>query len=128
MSRYDRMRRSSRVAPRRRMNPWVQLVMLVVALVLLLSFRERIAAGAAGCFGHMAAQSGVELGGGEGADAGPATGGGDGSERRAPGASGVEVRFLPKSKAEPSADVAPAEAPAHDGETAGDADRSPDTP
>ncbi|MCA9517281.1 MAG: hypothetical protein KC635_20215 [Myxococcales bacterium] len=129
MSRYDRMRRSARVPSRRRMNPWVHLAMLVVALVLLLSFRERIAAGAAGCFGHMAAESGVDpSGGGDASGSSPAAEAPE--ERVAPGASGVEVRFLPKPKAEvevePKADAATpaspdAAAPAAEGAAPSDA-------
>lgn len=89
-----RLPRSARVARRRapRVNPWVQLALLVVGLVVLLSFWQQIADGTAGCYSHMAAED---------APATVAPAAEPGPPASDPRAVSVEVR-LPSAAAAPS--------------------------
>lgn len=94
-----RLPRSARVARRRapRVNPWVQLALLVVGLAVLLSFWQQIADGTAGCYSHMAAE-------GDPGSPPPSVGAaGAGSPEGDSRAVSVEVRLPERASGEPDA-------------------------
>jgi len=71
-------------------GPWVQLALLVVALVVILTLGDQMAEGAAGCYGSFVAETGAE--GASTADDGAVD---DAPRPTVPGGTPVEVRFMP---------------------------------